>query len=64
MPKNKLSHSRTATDNLTNIINEEGTDIVFIQEPYNINNMVVGMPRSCTIHIGCRKETGSNSNKT
>ena len=44
-----LHHSRTATDNLTKIINEEGTHIVFIQEPYNINNMVVGIPRSCTV---------------
>jgi len=27
-----LHHSRTATDNPTKIINEEGTDIVFIQK--------------------------------
>ena len=44
-----LHHSRTATDNLTKIINEEGTDIVFIHEPCNINNMVVGIPTSCTV---------------
>ena len=44
-----LQHSRTATDNLTKIINEEGTDIVFIQEPYNISNKVAGLPRSCTV---------------
>ena len=42
-------HSRSATDNLTKIINEEGTDIVFIQEPYNINNIAVGLPRSCAV---------------
>jgi hypothetical protein len=44
-----LHHSRTATDNLRKIINEEGTDILFIQKPYNINNMVVSIPRSCTV---------------
>ena len=33
-----LQHSRTATDNLTKIINEEGTDIMCIKEPYNIGN--------------------------
>jgi hypothetical protein len=44
-----LHHSRTATDNLTKIINEERTDIVFIHEPCNINNMVVGIPTSCTV---------------
>ena len=44
-----LHHSRAATDNLTKIINEEGTDIVFIQEPYNIGNKVVGLPRSYAV---------------
>ena len=44
-----LQHSRTATDNLMKIINEEGTDIVFIQEPYNIGNKAVGLPRSCAV---------------
>jgi len=46
-----LHHSRTATDNLTKIINVEGTDIVFIQEPYNINNMIVCIHRFCTVFM-------------
>jgi hypothetical protein len=44
-----LQHSRAATDNLTKIANEEGIDIVCIQEPYNISNKVVGLPRSCAV---------------
>jgi len=44
-----LQHSWTATNNLTKIINEEGTDIVFIQEPYNISKIAVGLPRSCAV---------------
>jgi endonuclease/exonuclease/phosphatase family metal-dependent hydrolase len=44
-----LQHSRTATANITKIINEEETDIVFIQEPYNVSNKVVGLPRSCAV---------------
>jgi hypothetical protein len=37
------------TNNLTKIIDEERTDIVFIQEPYNISNMAVGLTRSCAV---------------
>jgi hypothetical protein len=42
-----LQHSRLATDNLLKIIEEEeGTDILCIQEPYKIGNKTVGLPRS------------------
>ena len=47
--KINLHHSRTATDNLTKIINEEGNDIVCIQEPHSIGNKVVGLPQSYTV---------------
>ena len=48
MHTNKPSQFKNCNRNLTKITNEEGTDIVFIQEPYNIN-IVVGIPRSCTV---------------
>jgi hypothetical protein len=38
-----------ATDKLTKIMNEEGIDIVFMQEPYNIGNKAVGLLRSCIV---------------
>jgi exonuclease III len=41
-----LQHSRLATDNLLKIIEEEGTDILCIQEPCTIGNKIVGLPRS------------------
>jgi hypothetical protein len=44
-----LQHSRAATDNISKIIHEEGTDIVFIQEPYNVTNKPVCLPRSCAV---------------
>jgi len=40
-----LQHSRAATANLMRIIAEEGTDIVFIQEPYIIQNKVIGISK-------------------
>jgi hypothetical protein len=44
-----LRHSKIATDNLIKIIDEEGTDIVCIQEPYIIGSKVMGLPRSCAV---------------
>jgi len=44
-----LQHSRLATDNLLKIMEEEDTDIVCIQEPYNIGNKIGGLPRSRTV---------------
>ena len=44
-----LQHSRLATDNLTKIIEEENTDILCLQEPYEIRNKIAGMPRRLKI---------------
>lgn len=44
-----LQHSRLATDNLTKIIDEENTDILCLQEPYEIRNKIAGMPRRLKI---------------
>ena len=44
-----LQHSRLSTDNLLKILEEEDTDIVCIQEPYNIGDKIVGIPRSHTV---------------
>lgn len=44
-----LQHSRTATDNLMEIINLQGIDIVLIQEPYIIKNKVAGISRNFKI---------------
>jgi hypothetical protein len=46
----RLHHSRMATNNLTKIVDQEETDIVFIQEPY-ISIMVVGLQRSCAVFM-------------
>ena len=40
-----VQHSRAATSNLVNIIKETNTDIAFVQEPYTVNNKLVGIPR-------------------
>ena len=48
MPTNKSSPFKNC-NNLTKIKNEELTYIVFMQKPYNINNIVVGIPRYCTV---------------
>jgi hypothetical protein len=39
-----LQHSRTATDNLMELMEKEGIDVAFIQEPYILDNRVVGIP--------------------
>ena len=44
-----LQHSRIATDNLTKIIEEENTDILCLQEPYEIRNKIAGIPRRLKI---------------
>jgi len=38
-----LQHSRLATDNLRQIIEEENTDIIFIQEPRTIRSKIAGL---------------------
>jgi len=44
-----LRHSKIATNNLQKIIDEEGKDIVCIQEPYTIGSKFMGLPRSYAV---------------
>jgi len=41
-----LQQSRLATDNLLKIIEEEGTYILCIQEPYTIQNKIPGLSKT------------------
>ena len=45
-----LQHSRVATANLMQIIEEESIDIICIQEPYIIQNKVVGILNKFRTH--------------
>ena len=45
-----LQHSRTATSNLVQVINQHNIDITHIQEPYTINNKLAGLPRSHKVY--------------
>jgi ribonuclease HI len=45
-----LQHARLATDNLLKITQEEGIDILCIQEPYTVGNKVAGLPKSLAIY--------------
>jgi hypothetical protein len=45
-----LQHSRTASSNLVQLINQHNVDITFIQESYTINNKLAGLPRSCKVY--------------
>jgi len=61
-----LQHSRTATDNLMELIEKEGIDLAFIQEPYTVHNRVVGITkryRTFTSSVGrCRTATVVTNN--
>jgi len=46
-----LQHSRVATDNLMNLIQQDHTDIVFIQEPYLLQNKTAGITRTHRTYI-------------
>ena len=39
-----LQHSRAATANIIRLVAEDGIDIIFIQEPYTIQDKVIGIP--------------------
>jgi len=43
-------HSRVATSNLLKKVDEYGTDVVCIQEPYVIHNKIAGIPRKHKIY--------------
>jgi len=49
--KINLQHSRLATDNLLKITQEEGIDILCIQEPYTIGNKLAGLPKSLAVYM-------------
>jgi len=46
-----LQHSRVATDNLMNLIQQDHTDIVFVQEPYLLQNKIAGITRTHSTYI-------------
>ena len=62
-----LQHSRTATDNLMELIDKGKIDVVFIQEPYTAHNKVVGVTkryRTFTSSVGrCRTATVVTNNQ-
>jgi len=45
-----LQHSRRATSNLVQLINQRNVDITYMQEPYTINNKLAGLARSHKVH--------------
>ena len=45
-----LMHSRVATSNLLEMADEDGTDVVCIQEPYVINNKIACIPKYLKIY--------------
>jgi len=46
-----LQHSTVATDNLMNLIKQDHTDIVFVQEPYLLQNKTTGITRTHRTYI-------------
>ena len=53
-----LQHSRAATHNLTQVIEEGAADIIFVQEPYTVQNRPAGIPHKYKIF---NSGTGKNS---
>jgi len=52
-----IQHSRLAKDNLLKITQEEGIDILGIQEPYTIGNKLAGLSKSLTVYTsGTRRK--------
>ena len=49
-----LKHSKIATDNLNQLTKEANIDIAFLQEPYNYQNQVTGIPRNDKIFTSGR----------
>jgi len=43
--KFNLQHSRVSVDKLVKLIAKDGTDILCLQEPYTIQNKIVGIPK-------------------
>ena len=45
-----LQHSRAATSNLGQLINQHNVDITCLQQPYTINNKLAGLPRPYKVY--------------
>jgi hypothetical protein len=62
-----LQHSRIATDNIMELIEKEGIDVAFIQEPYTVHNRVVGITKKYRIFTSpvgrCRTATVVTNNQ-
>jgi hypothetical protein len=54
-----LQHSRTATSDLGQLINQHNVDITYVQETYTINQKLVGLPRSHKVYT-----SGDGRNRT
>jgi len=46
-----VQNSRLARDNLINLIQQDPTDIVFVQEKYLLQNKIAGIPRAYRTYI-------------
>jgi len=44
-----LQHSRSATYNMMKTIEKEEPDLIFVQEPYEFQNIPVGIEKKCRI---------------
>jgi hypothetical protein len=55
-----LQHSRVATHNLVKLTAEQGTDILLLQEPYTIQNKIVGIPKRQNIYPRGKQTKGSH----
>jgi len=46
-----LQHSRAATDNLMKLIEQDNSDIIFLQKPYLYKNRLAGLTKSTRNYI-------------
>ena len=55
-----LQHSRKATSNLGQLINQQNVETTYVQEPYSISINLAGLPRSHKVYTfgDGRKRTG------
>jgi len=53
-----LQHSRTATDNIMNLSEQDRSDILFIQEPYLYNRKIAGISNKNKIYTPTKTKAG------
>jgi len=53
-----VQNSRFVRDNLTNLIQQDSTDILFIQEKYLLQNKIAGIPRAYRNYISKKVRAG------